>query len=684
MRREDAIDTIRRLGPDRYLSPDGSGKGKICPICGSGSGKKGTGLTTKDGVHFTCWHGCFTSSDIIDIIGQENGVEDFNEKLKLAADLCGVTLDDDRHDTKDRKERQEKPMERKKEPQVQEAQHTKKDYSSFFLQAAKDIEQTDYHRGLSLDTLKRFKIGYVKSYAGDNRAAQGWSALVIPTSRESYIIRNTDSSSKERYRNQGPVQHLFNEKALWAASWPIIVVEGAMDALSIIDCGGEAVGLCSTANRKILLEKLKEKKPVQPLILALDNDKAGQDSSQELAEGLQALDIPFISLDISSPYKDANEALMADRGALTASVCSAEATDFDALERMKEEQKLEQERQEIRKESAGNYIQGFISRIADSKNDPCISTGFSNLDKVLDGGLYAGLYIVGAISSLGKTTFCLQVADQIAQAGHDVLIFSLEMAREELMAKSISRLTALDANGSTAYAKTTRGILTGSRYEKYCDAEQELIASAITAYSCYAGNIYITQGIGDVGVKEIREKVEKHTRVMGKTPVILIDYLQILAPEDPRATDKQNTDKAVMELKRLSRDYKVPVIGISSFNRDNYKAPVNLTSFKESGAIEYSSDVLIGLQHKGMDYKDGEAGSTRDNRIREVMKTAMENPKQGKPVEIQLKVLKNRNGSKGEAGFDFYPTFNLFREAKEEDENDGWEIKSSNRRKSQP
>ena len=47
-----------------HLTRDRSGKGYICPICGSGSGPNGTGITTKDGTHYTCWAGCFSSADI--------------------------------------------------------------------------------------------------------------------------------------------------------------------------------------------------------------------------------------------------------------------------------------------------------------------------------------------------------------------------------------------------------------------------------------------------------------------------------------------------------------------------------------------------------------------------------------------------------------------------------------------
>ena len=235
-------------------------------------------------------------------------------------------------------------------------------------------------------------------------------------------------------------------------------------------------------------------------------------------------------------------------------------------------------------------------------NTPYTPTGFNKLDEELDGGLFEGLYFIGAISSLGKTTFTLQIADQIAKSGSDVLIFSLEMARSELMAKSISRETLI--HGDITNARTTRGITTGKKYETYTKAQLDLINTAIKSYSMYADNIYIIEGIGDVTPSKIRQAIETHINITGKKPVVLIDYLQIIAPTDMRATDKQNTDKAVMELKRISRDFKLSIIGISSFNRDNYTTKVSMASFKESGAIEYSSDVLIGLQLKGQGDKD--------------------------------------------------------------------------------
>jgi len=123
----------------------------------------------------------------------------------------------------------------------------------------------------------------------------------------------------------------------------------------------------------------------------------------------------------------------------------------------------------------------------------------------------------------------------------------------------------------------------------------------------------------------------------------------------------------VLELKRISRDYKIPVIGISSFNRDNYTAPVNMAAFKESGAIEYSSDTLIGLQYAGMDYQEGEADKTREKRIRELNKENERAAREGRGVEIELKILKNRNGARGTSDpLTFYPMFNTFIEHSEE------------------
>jgi len=614
----------------------------VCPLCGSGTGSHSTGAFSIKGTSWKCFS-CNEGGDIFDLIGKHEGITDYSEQLKRAGELFGISIDSYRATAQeDFREYQNQP---KSEQYTHNNIHTT-DYTQFFLQANRDIEKTSYHRGLSIETLNRFKIGYVESWRHPKAPnAPASPRLIIPTSKESYLARDTREQIPEEQKPYSKSKvgsiHLFNAKALQNATKPIFIVEGELDALSIIEVGGEAVALGTTTKVKSLLEILKTKKPEQPLIIALDNDEAGEKAYKELSEGLRGLSIPFYRLNPAGEYKDANEALQGNREALRQAVEEAEHIQDEAEQA---------QREAYLSTSTAHYLQSFIDGIADSVNTPYIPTGFKGLDAVLDGGLYEGLYIVGAISSLGKTTLITQIADQIAQAGYDVLIFSLEMARAEIMAKSISRHTlqqVLSSGGDIRNAKTTRGITTGKRYENYSKTERELINGAIVAYSQYAEHIYISEGIGDIGAEQIRETVKQHTLFTGNTPVVIIDYLQILAPYSERATDKQNTDKAVMELKRISRDFKTPVIGISSFNRANYSVAVTMEAFKESGAIEYSSDVLIGLQLKGAGKKDFDANEA----------------KKKSPREIELVILKNRNGSTGDKlGFRYYPLFNYFEE----------------------
>ena len=500
--------------------------------------------------------------------------------------------------------------------------------------------------------MKRFNIGY--------NAQRG--TVTIPYNREGsyYGQRSIDANATGKHYNLAGVNiPLFNAAALYSAG-VCFVVESPLCAISIAQEGGAAVAISGTSGEGRLLAQLKKKPTTAALVIALDNDEAGKAAAAKLDEALTAEGVYHLQANIAGEYKDPNERLQHDAEGLRADV--QKTVEAVALARDAERQAQIEEYQQ---ESATGFIEAFKKGIADSIDTPAIPTGFSGLDKLLEGGLYEGLYVLGAISSLGKTTLALQIADQIAAGGHDVIVFSLEMARNELIAKSISRLTfraVMAGDYEKSAAKTTRGITSGKRYAGYSDKEIQLIESATQEYSeAISGHLWILEGIGDMGAEQVRDAVKRHISLTGRRPVIVIDYLQILAPYDVRATDKQNTDKAVLELKRISRDYKIPVIGISSFNRDNYTAPVNMAAFKESGAIEYSSDVLIGLQYQGMDYSDGESDVNRQKRIRGLMRDNAARAVKGEGVEIELKILKNRNGGRGTSDpLTFFAMFNYF------------------------
>ena len=588
---------------------------------------------------------CGATYDIFDLIGMDYGLTDPKEVFDKAYQLYNITID-------------ASPAKSATPAPTRPAA----DYMAYYKKAeaalpGSSAEAYLRQRGISNEIARRYMLGYDPAFRTKETSEDGaeafttWRALVIPTGKGSFVARNIDKpkepAKKNRYRNRGASQ-IYALKELYNAATPTFIVEGEIDALSIMEAGGAAVGLGSADNYTQLLDLVRQQAPAQPLILALDNDEVGRDTTKKLADGLTAQGIPFYQYNPYGDLKDANEALVADRDAFVAELAAGERA-----QEAEKEAAAAAARDEYLKTSAAAHIQEFVDGISKGANTPCINTGFLKLDEILDGGLYPGFYVLGAMTSLGKTTLALQIADQIAQQGQDVLIFSLEMARTELMAKSVSRHTYLLAEDPRD-AKTTRGILAGGRYAGYSSKEHALIGSALDAYQKYAHHIFIHEGVGDIGVAQIKAEVQKHITITGNTPLILIDYLQILAPYDLRASDKQNTDKAVVELKRLSRDYQTPVLAISSFNREAYKATsanngkVTLADFKESGAIEYTADVVLGLEFES-------AGSGKEY--------SEKDEKRKDPRQIRLVVLKNRNGKAWTtASYEFYPLFNFFSE----------------------
>ena len=622
-------------------------KGYICPRCNNGTGKDGTGITKDPRTgRYHCFK-CGLHADNLELYGLANGIQDFNQQLQGAADYYGITLDSRPVDTR---QYTHNSIHTDTQPQ---------DFTLFYRDAAARIAETDYpqRRGLSQKICRQYKIGYIPAWKHPNAPAGTPSSprLIIPVSKYSYLARDTraeipegqEEYKKSKVKSGGTVSWTFNREALRTAEKPVFIVEGEIDALSIIEAGGAAVAIGSTGNINRFAAELKDTRPAQPLLIALDNDKAGQAAAGKLETELRRQNIPFYRYNPAGSYKDANERLIADRAGLEEAIARA-----GSLEDLQAEEAQIREKDYCQRNCAADALQSFIDGIAEGASTACIPTGFTRLDAELDGGLYEGLYICGAISSLGKTTFVTQIADQIAQQGQDVLIFSLEMARTEIMAKSISRHTmqeVLATGGDTRDAKTTRGITAGHRYKAYSRTELDLINTAVGNYGNYAEHIFIVEGFGDVGVLQIQEVVQEHISITGRTPVVIVDYLQILAPYNERSSDKQNTDKAVLELKRISRDYKTPVIAVSSFNRENYNTAVSMQSFKESGGIEYGCDILLGLQLAG-------AGTQNFDATAEKAK---------EPRAVEVIILKNRNGKTGgKIEFAYYPMFNLFAELK--------------------
>lgn len=472
-----------------------------------------------------------------------------------------------------------------------------------------------FQRGIDLKTIKQCHIG---AY-GNN--------IVFPYDNGFYCMRDITkgTTDKTKYINEkGMKRGLFNRAVLFEKTeTPVFVCEGQIDCMNIIREGYKALSTCSTGGVNQLIEFLETLQEIPTLILCFDNDEAGIKATNKFKSYAKDKKIKMDLMEIKKPYNDINEWYMKDSESLKNTLSDK----YDNNRSLTED---EEKKYYIEQESNISVVRELFEDSPENLKPP-ISTGFKALDQAIEGGLYGEMYTIGAGTGEGKTAFCLQMADNIAKNGNDVLIVSLEMSKKELVARSISRGTyniSQSIYKNSSKAKTEQGISSRIRYKKYSAEELEIIERAKSNYLQYAQYVHIIEGVGDLGATQIREAVERHIRLTGKKPVVLVDYLQIIAPSDIRATDKQNTDKNVLELKRIARDNGTPILLISSLNRESYKLKdgkkqgISMASFKESGIIEYTSTVVIGLEVEEYNEED-------ETKI------------------IQLTLLKNRKGKKG-------------------------------------
>ena len=279
-----------------------------------------------------------------------------------------------------------------------------------------------------------------------------------------------------------------------------------------------------------------------------------------------------------------------------------------------------------------------------------ISTGWASLDKALDGGLYEGLYVIPGTPGTGKTALALQMAFQIARQKQDVLYISMEMGEEEIYERHISRISyqLFWHDEKTRHkAKTVHSII----------QEGKTVAQARDVFRKVAPYLRTKCSVGTIDADDIRRIVETYEYELNSLPVIFIDYLQILKAHDPHMTDKQAVDYNVLRLKQLSRDFKIPVVILSSMNRMSYSDIISMVALKESGAIEYTADVCLGLQLANMEQiKAGTSNGKAEKAIRQ-MKGKAER-------DMEIVVLKNRNGKIGsELSFSYYAMFHHFEDS---------------------
>ena len=282
------------------------------------------------------------------------------------------------------------------------------------------------------------------------------------------------------------------------------------------------------------------------------------------------------------------------------------------------------------------FLNHFNFEIENMKNYAQRKTGFVNLDLLQF--FNPGLYVIGATPAAGKTTFCWQLLEQLARNGETCIYCSYEMSKLELFSKSVARelFKRIPSTNLTA-ADIRRG------------AHSLQLNNTIKDFGASSLDLSVFE-LQDESIDDLLALLRPLCLNKAKAPIVCLDYLQIVPTS--RDSAKLGIDDSVRKLKKFQRDTNTTFIVISSFNHTNYVHSVSFESFKESGNIEYTADVVWALQLFVIN-------SINPNNIADSRKK-IDVAKKRQPRQIQLKCLKNRQGTNYDCFFNYFSAHDCF------------------------
>lgn len=261
-----------------------------------------------------------------------------------------------------------------------------------------------------------------------------------------------------------------------------------------------------------------------------------------------------------------------------------------------------------------------------------IPSGFSVLDKLTTGFNKSDLILIGARPAMGKTSFALNMARNMAVTGkRKVVFFSLEMSKEQLA----QRVLATEARVESSKFRT--GELTTDEWNRIGEA----------AYALNDAELYFDD-TSNITVPEMKARVRR----MKDVECVLIDYLQLMSSPKKTENRVQEVSEITRSLKLMAKDLHIPVIACSQLNRSTDARGKahrpQMSDLRESGSIEQDADIILMLYRPGYYEKDEKNGN--DNAPVEV-------PNDN---EAQVIVVKNRHGSQGDVDLNWTKEFTLF------------------------
>lgn len=247
-------------------------------------------------------------------------------------------------------------------------------------------------------------------------------------------------------------------------------------------------------------------------------------------------------------------------------------------------------------------------------------TGFNLLDKILGGGLPAGITVIAAPPGQGKSTFALQMSEYLSSNGTQVLYLTNDMKEEELVLKMLSRNT---------YNLEPNGALDVSEIRNINDYENNSLMQAAIKLVKEHTRLFAIQEAEEIRtLKQILKVIDFFALYQPERQfVVVLDYLQKVEIKGV-SNDKERADQLIKGLKDKAMEHGIPIVVISSVNRISYRVPLTMDSLKESGGLEYGADVIIGIQHKNVGKEGFDLSAAKSER----------------EACMELVLLKNRHG----------------------------------------
>lgn len=626
------------------------GNKPICPVCGSGKGKNHTPALNVRKDRWKCFS-CGNGGDVFDLAGVIHNTDSKPEQLRLVASFFNVPID-------------EKPV---TVPKPATEPKRTVDYSGFYQQAhanlLQDPEALEYlhSRGITDESIERFNLGFVKAWNHPKSPGRYQTKrIIIPRTQATYTARaidETEPNYSARYKKQiaGSQKDLFNMDGSKGAD-VIVVVEGELDAISVIQQTGiAAVGLGSISNIESFAVQAHQTARNAIYLLALDDDgetdrNSGQEAQGRLSDALTAKGIhnyPIPGKDLYKGFKDANDLLIHDPAHLS------KAINRYADEAIQDKAIADSDREtEALKRTGAGMLLDFMESIKTRRYEP-IPTGISYIDRSINGGfIRKTLVMIAAAPGAGKTTLSQQILENMAKRGHDVLFICLEMDREQLLARSISRICAKNGHSITPLEILRGYEWSHETQEAIYEAGQEYLHT-ISEHFIY--NPYGASSDLESIVRTIEAEAIRNEAAGKKAPIVCVDYLQYIEGTN-REDDVTTMKKAVKAFKDYAIRHDTVSYVITATNRESNKTGrVDQASGRDTSAIEYSADLLLGLSYSAIENGDeitlpgGDRVKATMDAINQVRNDAYRNKKTA-PIECRtmtLKVLKNRFGEMG-------------------------------------